>query len=172
MSYEPKESGPQPVPATKETDLESQRTPEQQSDEEQEVSAIKGLGWLDRLLALWILLAMIIGILLGNFVDSVGPALHRGEFVGVSVPIGEYHIHSPKHPMTIQRKLTTISAVGLLVMMYPILCKVKYESLHQVFATKELWIQIGFSIILNWLIAPFLMARVLTCVLLATINAD
>lgn len=53
-------------------------------------SAFKGLGWLDRLLALWILLAMVIGILLGNFVDSVGPALHRGEFVGVSIPIGTY----------------------------------------------------------------------------------
>lgn len=52
-------------------------------------SAIKGLGWLDRLLALWILLAMMIGILLGNFVDSVGPALKRGEFVGVSIPIGK-----------------------------------------------------------------------------------
>ena len=53
-------------------------------------SAFKGLGWLDRLLALWILLAMIVGILLGNFVDSVGPALHKGEFVGVSIPIGRH----------------------------------------------------------------------------------
>lgn len=52
-------------------------------------SVYAGLGWLDRLLALWILLAIIIGILLGNFVDSVGPALQRGKFVGVSVPIGE-----------------------------------------------------------------------------------
>lgn len=52
-------------------------------------SAFKGLGWLDRLLALWILLAMIIGILLGNYVPSVGPALHRGELIGVSIPIGE-----------------------------------------------------------------------------------
>ena len=32
---------------------------------------------------------MIVGILLGNFVESVGPALHRGELVGVSIPIGE-----------------------------------------------------------------------------------
>lgn len=53
-------------------------------------SAFKALGWLDRLLALWILLAMIIGILLGNFVDDVGPALKRGEFVGVSIPIGRF----------------------------------------------------------------------------------
>jgi arsenite transporter len=59
-------------------------------DSEPYQSAFKGLGWLDRLLAVWILLAMIVGILLGNFVDSVGPALHRGELVGVSMPIGEF----------------------------------------------------------------------------------
>ena len=53
-------------------------------------SAFKSLGWLDRLLALWILLAMIVGILLGNFVDSVGPALQKGKFVGVSIPIGRH----------------------------------------------------------------------------------
>ena len=51
-------------------------------------SVYKSLGWLDRLLVLWILLAIIIGILLGNFVDSVGPALQKGKFVNVSVPIG------------------------------------------------------------------------------------
>lgn len=71
-------------------DLESQSHIDSRSlDGSEEVSPIKGLGWLDRLLALWILLAMVVGILLGNFVDSVGPALHQGEFVGVSVPIGE-----------------------------------------------------------------------------------
>jgi arsenite transporter len=51
-------------------------------------SVYKGLGWLDRLLVLWILLAIVIGILLGNFVSSVGPALQKGKFVNVSVPIG------------------------------------------------------------------------------------
>lgn len=51
-------------------------------------SVYNGLGWLDRLLVLWILLAIIIGILLGNYVPSVGPALQKGEFVQVSVPIG------------------------------------------------------------------------------------
>jgi arsenite transporter len=48
-------------------------------------------------------------------------------------------------------------AVGLLVMMYPILCKVKYETLHQIFAHRQIWIQLGFSIVLNWIIAPLLM---------------
>ncbi|OCK93536.1 arsenical-resistance protein [Cenococcum geophilum 1.58] len=99
------------------------------------VSAFNGLGWLDRFLAVWILLAMIIGVLLGNFVPSTGPALQKGKFVGVSIPI----------------------AIGLLVMMYPILCKVKYETLHLVFQHRALWIQIGFSIFMNWIIAPFLM---------------
>lgn len=52
-------------------------------------SVYRGLGWLDRLLVLWILLAIIIGILLGNYVSSVGPALQKGKFAQVSVPIGE-----------------------------------------------------------------------------------
>jgi ACR3 family arsenite transporter len=51
-------------------------------------SAFKALGWLDRLLALWIFLAMAIGIILGNFVPNIGPALQKGKFVDVSIPIG------------------------------------------------------------------------------------
>jgi hypothetical protein len=65
-------------------DLESQT-----KDKVESVSAFKALGWLDRFLALWILLAMAVGIILGNFVPSTGPALQKGKFVGVSVPIGE-----------------------------------------------------------------------------------
>ena len=56
------------------------------------VSAFKSLGLLDRLLALWIFLAMLIGILLGNFVPVTGPALQKGKFVGVSIPIGASEI--------------------------------------------------------------------------------
>ena len=55
---------------------------------ESKKSVYAGLGWLDRLLVLWILLAIIVGIVLGNFVDDIGPALQRGKFVDVSVPIG------------------------------------------------------------------------------------
>lgn len=51
-------------------------------------SAFASLGLLDRFLALWILLAMVLGVLLGNFVPSVSSALDKGKFVGVSVPIG------------------------------------------------------------------------------------
>ncbi|KAK5279371.1 arsenicals resistance [Exophiala xenobiotica] len=78
---------------------------------------------------------MLIGILLGNFVPDTGPALQRGEFVGVSIPI----------------------AVGLLVMMYPILCKVRFETLHHSFREKALWVQVGLSIVVNWIIAPLFM---------------
>jgi arsenite transporter len=52
-------------------------------------SAFKSLGLLDRFLAVWIFLAMAIGIILGNFVPNTGPALQKGKFVGVSVPIGK-----------------------------------------------------------------------------------
>ena len=57
-----------------------------------ELSAFRRLGILDRYLALWIFLAMAIGIILGNFVPNTGPALQRGKFVGVSVPIGISHL--------------------------------------------------------------------------------
>jgi ACR3 family arsenite efflux pump ArsB len=56
-----------------------------------------------------------------------------------------------------QRRINTVPAIGLLVMMYPILCKVQYEKLHEVFRTREVWIQLGFSVIINWIIAPLLM---------------
>ncbi|KAJ9482026.1 hypothetical protein VN97_g11422 [Penicillium thymicola] len=116
-------------------DVEKQESEESTAKQ----SAFKGLGWLDRFLALWIFLAMAVGIILGNFVENTGPALQKGKFVGVSIPI----------------------AIGLLVMMYPILCKVRYESLHHVFRERGVWIQIGFSIFINWIIAPLLMVRLI-----------
>ncbi|KAK4169721.1 arsenical-resistance protein [Cladorrhinum sp. PSN259] len=101
-------------------------------------SASKSLGWLDRFLALWILVAMVLGVLLGNFVPEVGPALQKGKFADVSIPI----------------------AVGLLVMMYPILCKVRYEILHRVFSHRDAWKQIGFSVFVNWIVAPLFMLAI------------
>ncbi|KAK6330650.1 hypothetical protein TWF718_002847 [Orbilia javanica] len=108
---------------------------ESKHEEASRASAFKSLGFLDRYLALWILLAMIIGVVLGNFVDGIDRALHQGKFVGVSLPI----------------------AIGLLIMMYPILCKVQYEVLHLAFSKRELWVQITFSVFVNWIVAPFLM---------------
>ncbi|KAK3067337.1 arsenicals resistance [Teratosphaeriaceae sp. CCFEE 6253] len=95
----------------------------------------KALSFLDKLLVLWIILSMAVGIILGNLIPSVGPALQKGTFVGVSGPI----------------------AAGLLVMMYPILCKVRYETLHLLLRTRKLWVQIGISFVLNWIVAPLFM---------------
>lgn len=114
------------------------------------VSAFQQLGILDRFLAVWIFLAMAIGIILGNFVPNTGEALQRGKFVDVSVPIG-------KRADPSLSQMLIHEAVGLLVMMYPILCKVRYETLHRSFREKSLWIQVAFSIVVNWIIAPFFM---------------
>ncbi|KAL9129560.1 MAG: hypothetical protein Q9217_002016 [Psora testacea] len=148
--------GPQSPPVV---DVEKQASgPPQPVSSSPKTSMFKRLGLLDRFLALWILLAMAIGIILGNFVPSTGSALQRGEFVEVSIPI----------------------AIGLLVMMYPILCKVKYETLHYAFREREIWIQIGFSVFVNWIVAPFLMVLIWTglaggdneyCAILVAINS-
>lgn len=74
-------------PSTTPEDAEKQEI--EQAIAPDKVSAFKGLGWLDRFLALWIILAMAIGIILGNFVPGTGPALDKGKFVGVSIPIGQ-----------------------------------------------------------------------------------
>jgi hypothetical protein len=66
--------------------VESQRS---LPEETEQSSAYKKLALLDRFLALWILLAMAVGIILGNFVPNTGPALQKGKFVGVSIPIGK-----------------------------------------------------------------------------------
>ena len=42
-------------------------------------------------------------------------------------------------------------------MMYPILCKIKYESMHKLLSQRDMWKQILFSVIINWIVAPFLM---------------
>ncbi len=71
-------------------DPESQNQPREKKESPEKASAFRSLGWLDRFLAVWILLAMVIGVLLGNFVPQTGPALQKGKFVGVSIPIGMF----------------------------------------------------------------------------------
>ncbi|QUC22734.1 uncharacterized protein UV8b_06975 [Ustilaginoidea virens] len=100
-----------------------------------DMPVFRSLGWLDRYLAAWVLLAMAAGLLLGNFVPGAQDALNQGRFAGVSVPI----------------------AVGLLVMMYPLLCNVRYEALPDMFRHGALWKQLAFSVLLNWIVAPFVM---------------
>jgi ACR3 family arsenite transporter len=74
---------------TKVCDIEKQSDPISPDEPGKKQSMFSSLGLLDRFLAVWIFLAMAIGIILGNFVPSTGPALQRGKFVGVSVPIGK-----------------------------------------------------------------------------------
>lgn len=50
--------------------------------------------------------------------------------------------------------------------MFPILCKVRYETLHHTLKAKSLWIQIAFSIVVNWIVAPLFMVRILVRFLL------
>ncbi|HYO85753.1 MAG TPA: ACR3 family arsenite efflux transporter [Dermatophilaceae bacterium] len=90
------------------------------------------LSVLDRLLPVWILLAMAGGLLLGRFVPGLDTTLEAVTIGGVSLPI----------------------AVGLLVMMYPVLAKVRYAETGRVTRNRRL---MGLSLALNWLIGPALM---------------
>ena len=69
-------------------DIEKQHKDLDPNGPQEKKSAFSSLGLLDRFLAVWIFLAMAIGIILGNFVPNTGPALQKGTFVGVSIPIG------------------------------------------------------------------------------------
>ncbi|PJT48060.1 arsenical-resistance protein [Streptomyces albidoflavus] len=90
------------------------------------------LAFLDRHLAWWILLAMAAGLALGRAVPGLGDALAGAGVSGVSLPI----------------------ALGLLVMMYPVLAKVRYERLGAVTRDRRLLIP---SLVLNWVLGPALM---------------
>jgi hypothetical protein len=89
MSDKEDKSG-SPAQQQHDTDLEN-ATPDHQKPSP--TSAFHQLGLLDRFLAVWIFLAMAVGIILGNFAPATGPALQRGQFVGVSVPIGTIYLY-------------------------------------------------------------------------------
>lgn len=90
------------------------------------------LSTLDRFLPVWILAAMAAGLLLGRLVPGLGPALDSVKVSNVSLPI----------------------AVGLLVMMYPVLAKVRYDETRTVVADRKLMVT---SLVLNWVAAPAFM---------------
>lgn len=73
----------------------SQEENSNEMQQKRKFSAFASLGLLDRFLAVWIFLAMAVGIILGNFVPSMSPALEKGTFVGVSIPIGRSLLPEP-----------------------------------------------------------------------------
>lgn len=90
------------------------------------------LSTIDRFLPLWIFAAMAIGLLLGRVFPDLGATLDRVQLAGVSVPIG----------------------IGLLWMMYPVLAKVRYETIGQHVANTKL---LGTSLFFNWVLGPIVM---------------
>ena len=90
------------------------------------------MSFLDRWLAVWIILAMGLGLALGRFVPGLNAVLDSMTVGGISIPI----------------------AIGLLVMMYPVLAKVRYNETHRVTGDRKLLI---LSLVLNWVLGPLFM---------------
>ncbi|MEX2558185.1 MAG: ACR3 family arsenite efflux transporter [Actinomycetota bacterium] len=93
---------------------------------------LEKLSTLDRFLPLWIGGAMVLGLVLGRVFPGLDDTLDRVKVDSVSLPI----------------------ALGLLLMMYPVLAKVRYSHLGEVIADRRM---LGLSLVLNWLIGPALM---------------
>ncbi len=107
-------------------------TPSSAAGDLEDEAVLQRLSVLDRFLPVWILAAMAFGLLLGRFVPGVQTALDAVKVDQTSLPI----------------------ALGLLLMMYPVLAKVHYEDMGHVTGDRRLlWL----SLLLNWVIGPALM---------------
>ena len=98
----------------------------------EDAAVLQRLSTLDRFLPVWIIAAMVAGLVLGRVIPGLDDALSKVEIGSVSLPI----------------------AIGLLVMMYPVLAKVRYDELGHVTADKRLLVS---SIVLNWVLGPAVM---------------
>eukprot|EP00882_Tetradesmus_deserticola_P009676 GHRQ01010217.1.p1 GENE.GHRQ01010217.1~~GHRQ01010217.1.p1 ORF type:complete len:395 (+),score=129.49 GHRQ01010217.1:645-1829(+) len=96
---------------------------------------MSGLSWLDRLLPVWIVAAMVLGVLLGSLAPQVRSGLAVLHIGNVSLPI----------------------ALGLWLMMWPVLTKVRYELLGTLLTSRGALKQFGVSFALNWVLGPALM---------------